>query len=91
MKHEQEQQKVEHWQAHTGDDYTVVMADGECTDNASIRVYGPHAKELGEQIAKRLNVSGDLLAKAWGRYERLFGVVPHGTRKQMAALLELIP
>jgi hypothetical protein len=30
------------------------------------------------------------LAKAWKRYTELFGVVPHGTTKQLAALLELV-
>jgi hypothetical protein len=31
------------------------------------------------------------LAAAWIRYRSLFGDVPHGTQKQMAALLELMP
>lgn len=29
------------------------------------------------------------LAEGWARYVAAFGVVPHGTEKQMAALLEL--
>ncbi len=29
------------------------------------------------------------LSTAWARYTDLFGQVPHGTEKQMAALLEL--
>ena len=43
------------WQAHTGEDYTVVMRDNEGTDNASIRVHGDDAEKLGEQIAAALN------------------------------------
>lgn len=44
-----------HWTAHTGEDYTVVMLDGETTDNASIRVFGEIPEELGETIALVLN------------------------------------
>ena len=29
------------------------------------------------------------LTEAWARYTEFFGEVPHGTKKQMAALLEL--
>ncbi len=39
--------------------------------------------------AAKLSAQG--LAKAWARYAEFFGEVPHGTEKQMAALLELIP
>jgi len=35
--------------------------------------------------------SGDSLSAAWTRYVDLFGEEPHGTVKQMAALLELRP
>jgi hypothetical protein len=31
------------------------------------------------------------LYHGWRRYKDLFGVEPHGTQKQMAALLELTP
>ena len=36
-------------------------------------------------------VTGVDLAVAWERYTRLFGTVPHGSVKQMSALLELVP
>ncbi len=31
----------------------------------------------------------ELLAEAWLRYRDAFGVAPHGTERQMAALIEL--
>jgi hypothetical protein len=31
------------------------------------------------------------LAEAWTKYTWLFGVPPHGTKKQLAAMLELCP
>lgn len=34
---------------------------------------------------------GEILAKAWKKYEWLFHAVPHGTPQQMSALLELAP
>lgn len=37
--------------AHTGLDYSVVMFDDETTDDASIQVRGPRAKEIAERIA----------------------------------------
>ena len=37
-----------------------------------------------------IRVAG-LLATAWERYTAFFGTPPHGTHKQLAAMLELIP
>jgi hypothetical protein len=34
---------------------------------------------------------GEALARGWRRYHELFGEVPHGTPKQMAALAALVP
>jgi hypothetical protein len=34
---------------------------------------------------------GMVLSAAWVRYAQLFNDVPHGTAKQMAAMLQLIP
>lgn len=31
------------------------------------------------------------LCAAWRRYAEIFGDVPHGTERQMAALLEFVP
>lgn len=31
------------------------------------------------------------LSEAWGKYRRLYGVPPHGTVRQLAAMLELCP
>jgi hypothetical protein len=45
---------MDRWEAHTGEDYTVVMRDGETTDNASIRVYGEDAKDIAFMIAQGL-------------------------------------
>lgn len=36
-------------------------------------------------------VTGNDLSIAWTRYVELFGTVPHGSVKQMNALLELVP
>ena len=36
-------------------------------------------------------VTGEDLSIAWQRYIRLFGSDPHGSVKQMNALLELVP
>ncbi len=36
-----------------------------------------------------INEFGPRLAEAWKKYRELFGAVPHGSEKQMAALLEL--
>lgn len=43
------------WEAHTGVDYSVVMACDQTTDSASIRVYGEGAEELAQRIADALN------------------------------------
>lgn len=45
------------WEAHTGDDYTVVMAEGETTDDASIRVFGMGRGALGVRVAALLNAA----------------------------------
>lgn len=34
---------------------------------------------------------GEALAHAWQRYTQLFGVVPHGSCRQLAAMLQLCP
>ena len=47
------------------------------------------AKQKAEQD-QVLRVAG-LLANAWERYTAFFGTPPHGTVKQLAAMLELIP
>jgi len=31
------------------------------------------------------------LSQAWAKYKWLYGVPPHGTKKQLAAMLELCP
>jgi hypothetical protein len=36
-------------------------------------------------------VTAKSLKAAWDKYVGLFGVVPHGTEKQLAAMLELVP
>lgn len=36
-------------------------------------------------------VTAKLLQHAWDRYVSLFGVAPHGTERQLAGLLELVP
>jgi hypothetical protein len=33
----------------------------------------------------------EALSKGWSRYVHIFGVVPHGTKQQLAALIELSP
>lgn len=38
-----------------------------------------------------MSISGKDLAHAWQRYTDFFGEVPHGTEKQMNAMLELLP
>lgn len=43
------------FEAHTGEDYTVVMLPGECTETASIHVYGPMAEELADFIVEHCN------------------------------------
>lgn len=43
------------WQAHTGEDYTVVMRDDQTTDSASVRVYGGDAPQLALMIAEAMN------------------------------------
>lgn len=45
------------WEAHTGLDYTVVMADGENTENASITCSGPGREALGVRVAALLNAA----------------------------------
>ena len=35
-------------------------------------------------------VTVETLAEAWKRYVNLFGHPPHGTKKQLGALLELV-
>lgn len=49
-----------------------------------------HTKVV-KKSAPCIEVTGDLLEKAWKRYVALFGVEPRGTPKQLAVLLELIP
>lgn len=39
------------WEAHSGEDYTVVMRKGECTEDASIHVFGEDAEKLSRLIA----------------------------------------
>lgn len=65
------------WEAHSGQDYTVVMLPGETTDSASISVHGGHAPELAEQIAQaRWTAVGlehelaDAETKAWDALSR---------------------
>ena len=43
------------WEAHSGEDYSVVMRPDESTDNASIRVMSEDREELAEDIAALLN------------------------------------
>lgn len=43
------------WCAHSGEDYTVVLAPHETTDDASIRIFGDDAAALGLRIARALN------------------------------------
>ena len=39
------------WEAHSGEDHTVVMLQGEVTDTASIRIYGEHAEAIASVVA----------------------------------------
>lgn len=41
----------ETWEAHSGEDYTVVMREGECTENASIHIFGEDANKISLFIA----------------------------------------
>lgn len=42
-------------------------------------------------ISINVTEQAELLARAWKRYVDLFGCPPHGTARQLAALLELMP
>ena len=50
--------------------------------------------ERGDDVLMEMLQAGSLardLTQAWQRYVELFGEPPHGTAKQMAALVELLP
>jgi len=67
------------WEAHTGEDYTVVMLPDECTDNASIAVYGSNdeanarliaaAPELLEALKKAEEAIREIAEENDGDYE----------------------
>lgn len=54
------------WEAHEGDDYTVVMAPGETTDNASIQVFS-NDPTLAPRLAAFLNDEAEPIVSGFTR------------------------
>ena len=53
------------WEAHSGEDYTVVMTDStQTTDSASIHLYGKDAEELARLITLIPKMRAELM-KIW--------------------------
>lgn len=55
---------TEKWEAHSGEDYTVVMRPNECTENASISIYGEDAEKLSKLVEQSPKMA-DLLYRLY--------------------------
>lgn len=82
------------WRVHRDVEYEsreYFHTEADAQANATLGVCDTHITPLFTRPPAAQWVSGESLSLAWKRYVEIFDEKPHGTERQMAALLELLP